>query len=120
MISAPALRRFTFAYATAFALIFVVVRVRVLALFTVYPAQGVVLPGMRRSQDVAAPAMGFLAPEMWWYGWTASAAIGAFVIAIVGALLPDRWWPLWRWCVWIVPAMAMTACIYLTIPWFRL
>ena len=119
-MSAPALRRFTFAYGTAFALIFVVVRAHGLALFTVYPAQGVVLLGTHRSRDVVDPAMGFLAPEMFWYGWTAAAAIGALVIAVVAALLPDRWRPLWRWCVWVVPATAMLVCVYLTLPWFRL
>jgi len=120
MMSAPALRRFTFAYATAFAVIFVVVRAYGLALFTVYPAQGVVLMGTHRSRDVVAPAMGFLAPEMFFYGWVAYAAIGALVVAMVAALLPDRWFPLWRWCVWAVPATAMIACVYLTLPWFRL
>src|SRR5262249_56984692 len=95
-MSAPALRRFTFAYATAFAFIYVVVRARGLALFTVYPAQGVVLMGTHRSRDVVAPAMGFLAPEMFFYGWVAYAAIGALVVAMVAALLPDRWFPLWR------------------------
>src|SRR5262245_29249492 len=120
MMSVAALRRFTFAYATAFAFIFVVARARGVALFTVYPAQGVILPGTHRSRDVVAPAMGFLAPEMFFYGWIASAAVGALAIAIVAALLPDRWFPFWRWCVWIAPAAAMIACVYLTIPWFRL
>src|SRR5262249_12615810 len=119
-MSAPALRRFTFAYATAFAFIYVVVRARGLALFTVYPAQGVVLPGTHRSRDAVAPAMGFLAPEMFFYGWTAAAAIGALVVAMVAALLPERWCPSWPWCVWVVPATAMIACVYLTLPWFRL
>src|SRR5215510_71782 len=119
-MSAPALRRFAFAYATAFAVVFVVVRARGLALFTVYPKQGVVLPGMHRSRDVVDPAMGYLAPEMFWYGWIASAAIGALVIAILAAALPDRWCRFWRWCVWVVPATAMIACVYLTLPWFRL
>ena len=119
-MSPQAFRRFAFTYATAFALIYVIVRARGLALFTVYPAQGVVLWGMHRSRDVADPAMEFLAPEMWWYGWTASAAIGALAIGLIAAVLPDRWFRLsWSWSVWLTPIVAMIACIYLTLPWFR-
>jgi hypothetical protein len=61
----------------------------------------------------------FLAPEMYWYGWTASAAIGALAIGLLAALLPDHLYRFWAWCVWVVPPMAMIVCVYLTIPWFR-
>ncbi len=44
-----------------------------LALFTVYPSLGIVLAGTHRSKDTVDPAMGFLAPAMYWYGWTATA-----------------------------------------------
>jgi hypothetical protein len=70
--------------------------------------------------DVADPAMEFLAPETWWYGWVASAALGAFLIGLVATLLPDRWWRgFWLGWVWVTPLIAMIACVYLTIPWFR-
>jgi hypothetical protein len=118
--AAVALRRFVFAYGAAFAVLYVVARARGLALFTVYPTLGIVLPGMHRSRDVADPVLDFLAPEMWWYGWTATAAIGAFVLGIAAALLPERWWrrfwPGW-WCA--VPVLAMIASVYLNIPWLR-
>jgi len=91
-MSVPVFSRFAFAYGMAFGLLYVVARAHGLALFTVYPSLGVVLLGMHRSRDVADPAMEFLAPEMWWYGWVASAALGAFVIGLVATLLPDRWW----------------------------
>jgi hypothetical protein len=120
MMPASAVRRFVFAFGSAFALFYVIARLRGLVLFTVYPAQGVVLLGMHRSRDVADPVLDFLAPEMHWYGWTASAALGALVIGLFAALLPDRLSWFWAWCVWIVPPMAMIACVYLTIPWFRL
>jgi hypothetical protein len=68
----------------------------------------------------ATSADRLLAPEMYWCGWTVSAAVGALVIGLVAALLPDRLRWFWSWCVWIVPPMAMIACVYLTIPWFRL
>jgi hypothetical protein len=82
-MSVPAFSRFAFAYGMAFGLLYVVARAHGLALFTVYPSLGVVLLGMHRSRDVADPAMEFLAPETWWYGWVASAALGAFLIGLV-------------------------------------
>src|SRR5262245_54682042 len=121
MTVGPTFERFAFAFGTALPLIYVVARARGLALFTVYPSLGIILPGMHRSRDVAAPAMAFLAPEMWWYGWTATAAVGAFAIGIIAILLPDRWWR-WFWpgCLWSSSIIAMIASIYLTIPWFRM
>ena len=120
MTSAPALRRFSLAFGAAFGLIYVIARVKGLALFTVYPSLGIVLPGMHRSHDVADPVLDFLAPEMYWYGWTATATLGALVIGFIAALFPARWsrrfWPGW---VWVAPVLAMMACVYLTIPWFR-
>ena len=32
--------------------------------------------------------MGFLAPAMYWYGWTATAALGALVPGLAAALMP--------------------------------
>ena len=115
-----AYRRFVFAYGAAFALFYAVAHARGLALFTVYPSQAIVLLGTHRSRDVADPVLDFLAPEMYWYGWTAFAAVGALIIGSVAALLPGRLCGFWACCAWVVPPMAMIACIYLTIPWFRL
>ena len=120
MIRASAVRRFTFAFGAAFALFYVVARLRGLALFTVYPAQSIVLFGTHRSRDFADPVLDFLAPEMYWYGWTAFAAVGALVVGLIAALLPDRFSWFWAWCVCIIPPIAMVACVYLTIPWFLL
>jgi hypothetical protein len=115
-----AFRRFALTFSTAFGLVYVVGRAKGLALFTVYPSLGIVLPGMHRSRDVVDPVLDFLAPEMWWYGWTATAALGAFVFGFTVALFPARWsrqfWPGW---VWVAPILAMIACSYLTMPWFR-
>jgi len=115
-----AYRRFVFAYGAAFALFYAVAHARGLALFTLYPSQGIVLLGTHRSRDVADPVLDFLAPEMYWYGWTASAAVGALVIGLVAALLPARLFGFWAYCAWVVPLLAMIACVYLTLPWFRL
>jgi hypothetical protein len=62
-----------------------------LALFTVYPSLGVVLLGTHHAKDVADPAMGFVVPAMYWYGWTATAALGALMFGLIGASLPEVW-----------------------------
>ena len=121
MTSSHAFRRFAFAYGTAFAVLYVVALKLDLALFTVYPAQSVVLFGTHHPRDVVAPSMAFLAPTMYWYGWTATAALGALVFGVVAAFLPGRWTQrFWSGWIWVVPVAAMSACVYLTLPWFRL
>jgi hypothetical protein len=120
MTSTPAFRRFALTYGAAFAILYVVARAQGLALFTVYPSLGIVLPGMHRSRDIADPAIEFLAPEMWWYGWTATAALGALAAGLVAASLPERLWRrLWPEWLWLIPVIAMTACIDLAMPWLR-
>ena len=119
-MAASAYRRFVFAYGAAFALLYAAAHARGLALFTVYPSQAIVLLGTHRSRDVADPVLDFLAPEMYWYGWIAFAAVGALAIGLVAALLPDRLGRFWAWCACVVPLIAMIASVYLTVPWFRL
>jgi len=120
MTSSASFRRFAFAFGTTFAILYVVALARDVALFTVFPSLGVVLAGTHHTRDVADPAMGFLAPAIYWYGWAATAALGALMLGLIAALLPGRWtraiWPGW---VWLVPALSMIACVYLTLPWFR-
>jgi hypothetical protein len=121
MTSSASFRRFSFAFGTTFAVLYVVALAKDMALFTVFPSLGVVLAGTHHSRDVADPAMGFLAPAMYWYGWAATAALGALPFGFVAALLPGRWTrAFWRGWVWLVPALSMIACVYLTLPWFRL
>jgi hypothetical protein len=120
MTSAHAFRCFALAFSVGFAFIYVVARAKGLALFTVYPSLGIVLPGTHRSRDVADPVLDFLAPEMFWYGWTASAILGALVFGFIAALLPARCSSrIWLRLAWVAPVLAMMACVYLTIPWFR-
>jgi len=121
MTASHSFRRFAFAYGTAFAAFYVVALKLDLALFTVYPSLGVVLLGTRHSGDVAAPSMAFLAPAIYWYGWTATAALGALMVGLFAAFFPERWTQrFWLGWLCVVPAAAMIACVYLTLPWFRL
>ena len=121
MTSSGPFRRFAFAFGPTFAVFYVVALAKDLALFTVFPSLGIVLAGTHHSRDVTAPAMGFLAPAMYWYGWAATAALGALTAGVVAALLPARWTrTMWREWVWVVPMLSMFACVYLTLPWFRL
>jgi amino acid permease len=116
-----ALRSFAFGFGTAFAVLYAIALAMNVALFTVYPSFGVVVWGTHLSRDVVDPALGFVAPAMYWYGWTATATLGAFGGGLIAALLPERWTrrggPGW---VCVVPVAAMIACVYLTMPWFRL
>ena len=122
MTSSHAFRRFAFAYGTAFAILYVVALKLDLALFTVYPSLGITLLGTHHSRDTVDPAMGFLAPAMYWYGWTATAALGALVVGLVAVSVPERWTRRLRfgWMLWVIPVLAMIGCVYLTLPWFRL
>jgi hypothetical protein len=121
MTASHAFRRFAFAYGTAFAVLYVVALKLDLALFTVYPSLGIVLLGTHHARDVVDPAMGFLAPAIYWYGWSATAALGALMFGLVAAMLPEGWMQrLWLGWLWVVPALAMIGCVYLTLPWFRL
>jgi amino acid permease len=121
MTHSASFRRFAFAFGPAFGVFYVIALAKDLALFTVLPSLGVVLAGTHHSRDVADPAMGFLAPAIYWYGWVATAALGALMFGLFAALLPGRWtqtiWPGW---VWVIPALAMIGCVYLTLPWFQL
>src|SRR5262245_44259361 len=121
MTSSLRFRRFTFVFASAFAISYVVVLKLDLALFTVYPTIGVVLWGTHHPRDTVAPSMGSFLPAMYWYGWTASAALAALILGSGAALLPERcarWF--WSGWGWMIPVTAMLGCLYLTLPWFRL
>jgi hypothetical protein len=110
-------RRFAFAYGPAFAVLYVVALKRDVALFTAFPTFGIVVWGTHHAQD-AAPAMGL--PAIYWYGWTATAALGALIAGLAAACLPERWTRrVWAGWLWVVPACAIMACVYLTLPWFR-
>jgi hypothetical protein len=110
-------RKFAFAFGTSFAGLYVLAVAQDLALFTVFPTLRVIVWGTQHGQDLA-PAVGL--PAMYWYGWAATAALGALAIGGIAELLPTRFtrW-FWRGWVWVMPAAAMLGCVYLTLPWLR-
>jgi hypothetical protein len=119
MTSSHSFRTFAFAYGIAFALLYVLALTQDLALITVYPTLGLVVLGTHHAQDVA-PSMRS-APAMHWYGWMATAALGALMLGLIAAWLPERWTRhLWSGWLWVAPTSAMIACGYLAMPWFRL
>ena len=42
------------------------------------------------SRDVVGPSKGSVVPAMYWYGWTATAALGALMVGLIDALWPER------------------------------
>jgi hypothetical protein len=116
-----AFRRLAFAFGTSFGPLYVIAVAKDLALFTVFPSLGIVLAGTQHTNGVTDPAMGFLAPAMYWYGWAATAALGALMFGVAAMALPDEW-TRWSWpgLLWAVPILAMIACGYLTLPFFQL
>src|SRR4029079_12844336 len=103
-ISSPAFRRFAFVFGPAFAVFYVIALAQDFALFTVYPSLGIVLLGTHHAKDTVDPAMGFLAPAMYWYGWTATAALGAFLFGLVATSIPKHWSRrFWLGWLWVIP-----------------
>ena len=121
MIYRASFRRFAFAFGAAFAVFYVLALAKNFALFTVYPSFGVIVWGTHLARDVVDPALGFVAPAMYWYGWAATAALGALAVGLVAVAIPERWVRrIWLGWLWVVPISAMLGCVYLTLPWFRL
>jgi hypothetical protein len=101
-----------------FRVLYVLALAKDVALVTVHPTLGIVVLGAQHAQG-AAPSLGGI-PAIYWYGWTATAALAALMPGLLAAFLPERWtrrislgWS------WVAPAFAMVACVYLTLPWFR-
>jgi hypothetical protein len=80
MISRPAFATFATVFAAAYAILYALAVFYNWALFTYAPATG-------EWGLLLTPARA--GPTMYWYGWMATAALGAAVIAIIAALLPE-------------------------------
>ena len=114
LASSARFKTFAAAFGIAFPVMYVACEWWNLPLFTFHPATN-------RVDFWWAPGRSGEGPAMYWYGWTATATLGALIFGFIAAFLPERWmrriWPGW---LWVVPTLAMIACVYLTLPWFRL
>ena len=52
-------------------------------------------------------------PAMYWYGWLATSALGALVVAALASWLPASLSRLWANLSWAVPLAAMGAFVYI-------
>jgi hypothetical protein len=101
---------FTVTFAAAFSVVYVLAVENNWALFSYAPATGVFAP-------LATPAAA--GPTMYWYGWIATAAIAAGVIAAVASLVPEslaRW--VWPGLSWAVPVAVLIVFGYLLSGYF--
>jgi hypothetical protein len=96
---------FAIVFAAAYAILYVLSVEYNWALFTYHPALE------EFAFLVEKPKEG---PAMYWYGWMATSALGAFVVAAIVSWLPAGWakrvWPGWSWAV---PVAAMLFVVYL-------
>lgn len=96
---------FAIAFSVAFAVLYLLAVENNWALFTYHPALDEVGWLVEKPKD---------GPAMYWYGWLASAAIGATAVAALFSWLPgaitERIGPLWSW---LIPCLVMINFAYL-------
>jgi hypothetical protein len=105
MIAARSWPLFVITFAAAYTILYVAAIVYNLALFTYHPALEEFGLGVQPPRE---------GPAMYWYGWLATAALGAFVIAAIAAALPESWLNrIWSGWSWLTPLAAMLVFCYL-------
>ena len=96
---------FAIVFAVAFAVVYLLAVENNWALFTYHPALEEFGLFVEKTKD---------GPAMYWYGWLATAAIGACVIAAVASWLPgavtERIGPQWSW---LIPSLVIINFAYL-------
>jgi hypothetical protein len=96
---------FVITFAAAYAILYVFAVMYNLALFTYHPATEEFYPLVKKAIE---------GPAMYWYGWIATSAIGAFMAAAVASLVPIQWAKrLWSGWSWAVPLSVMLVFSYL-------
>ncbi len=107
--AAPASSRFgafALVFGICFGILYVVCDMAALPMFTYHPGTDRIDPGF-------APARRDEGPAMYWYGWIATSALGAFILGLLAALLPEkirRQIPLAL--AWVVPVVLLPVLIY--------
>ena len=96
---------FVIIFAVAFASLYLLAVENNWALFTYHPALETFGLFVEKTKD---------GPAMYWYGWIATAAIGALAIATLASCLPNavtgRIGPIWSW---LIPSLVMLNFAYL-------
>jgi len=105
MIAVRSTPTFAIVFAVAFAVLYLLAVENNWALFTYHPALEEWGPFVEKTKD---------GPAMYWYGWLATAAIGAWLVAAAASWLPsavtDRVGPIWSW---LIPSLVMINFAYL-------
>jgi len=97
---------FSIAFAAAYAVLYLLSVQNNWALFTYHPAAEEFGFFVEKPKDGG--------PAMYWYGWIATSAIGAFIIAAVASWIPSASMNrLWSKLAWAVPLAAMCAFVYI-------
>ncbi len=108
VVSTPPSRKRTFAlvFGIAFAVLYVVCDMAALPLFTYHP-------GTDRIDFGYTPARRDEGPAMYWYGWIASSALGAFILGLLASMLPQKiGGKILLDLAWIVPLALTPILIY--------
>ena len=90
-------------FAAAFAVIYVFAVELNWALFTYHPK-------LREWAWLAQPTKS--GPPMYWYGWLATAFLGASAVSLAALPLVRRWPPP-VWIGWVIPLAVMATFVYL-------
>lgn len=105
MIGRQSSATFAIVFSIAYAIAYVLAVENNWALFTYHPALEEFGPLVEKPKD---------GPAMYWYGWLATAAIVAGVIATAASWLPDnltrRIAPIWSWAM---PVATMLVFVYI-------
>jgi hypothetical protein len=71
-------------FSAAYAVLYLGAMYYNLALFTYYPAAKQFYPLVPATPQARGPAM-------FWYGWIATAALGALTLSVLSLAVPERW-----------------------------
>ena len=100
-------------FSVAFAVLYVLAMDNNWALFTYLPRSKEFYP------LVFIPPAPRLGPGMYWYGWLATSAIGAALVAAAAALVPAGWASRrWSDLTWAVPIAVLLVIVFILRGWF--
>lgn len=95
-----------FVFSIAYAVIYLLAVENNWALFTYHPALEAFGALVQKPIDGG--------PAMYWYGWLATSALGAFAVAALACVIPAIFSArIWSSLAWAVPLAAMFAFVYI-------